>query len=565
MRFSLNGRFASALPGETLAQALLRHGPRPLARSIRYHRPRGPFCGIGQCTGCLMTVNGLPNVRACQTVPQEGDTVRDQNAWPTVQHDALAILDRLFPAHVDTLHGFRSPAFLTPVYQRVVRRLAGYGEIPSAKVPPSLFPPRLRWTTDVLVVGGGRAGSGIADALARAVPTASVLLVDRRRDGPPLPGDLPRNLRVHRGASLVFLPPPRADGFQGLLSLESGGTVDVEASRVVLAPGAYDGSLLFAGNDRPGVFTGDGALALCPPGGTVPFRKAALVGTGPRAREIVERFGSRVAYVISLFPLEPGERQSWEALGPRVLDARLLLRARGGRGLRDLQVRDRRTGAVETLAVDAMILAVRRLPNVPLFFQAGAAMHWRAGGGAYYPVLSPTGATRVPGLYGAGSAAGYDAPVPSRALGDRIVEALRLDLDGREPPRWEAPVPGRVSEDGRNPLLPYYHEYLLVRPRGKALLCPCEDVVVEELDEAVHEGFRGMEEIKRVTGTGTGLCQGRYCLPEALLILSLFQGVPPPELGFITQRPPAWPTSVGGLAAPSPGPPTAGPEAGGDP
>ncbi|EQD78948.1 FAD-dependent pyridine nucleotide-disulfide oxidoreductase [mine drainage metagenome] len=141
MRFSLNGRFASALPGETLAQALLRHGPRPLARSIRYHRPRGPFCGIGQCTGCLMTVNGLPNVRACQTVPQEGDTVRDQNAWPTVQHDALAILDRLFPAHVDTLHGFRSPAFLTPVYQRVVRRLAGYGEIPSAKVPPSLFPP----------------------------------------------------------------------------------------------------------------------------------------------------------------------------------------------------------------------------------------------------------------------------------------------------------------------------------------------------------------------------------------------------------------------------------------
>ncbi|EQD31939.1 FAD dependent oxidoreductase, partial [mine drainage metagenome] len=145
------------------------------------------------------------------------------------------------------------------------------------------------------------------------------------------------------------------------------------------------------------------------------------------------------------------------------------------------------------------------------------------------------------------------------------MEALRLDLDGREPPRWEAPVPGRVSEDGRNPLLPYYHEYLLVRPRGKALLCPCEDVVVEELDEAVHEGFRGMEEIKRVTGTGTGLCQGRYCLPEALLILSLFQGVPPPELGFITQRPPAWPTSVGGLAAPSPGPPTAGPEAGGGP
>ncbi len=122
-----------------------------------------------------------------------------------------------------------------------------------------------------------------------------------------------------------------------------------------------------------------------------------------------------------------------------------------------------------------------------------------------------------------------------------------------------------MTEEGRNPLVPYYHEWLLAGARGKALLCPCEDVVVEELDEAVHEGFRGLEEIKRVTGAGTGLCQGRYCLPETLLLLSLFQGLPPQELGFITQRPPAWPTPVGGLAAPLPGPSGSAWETGGSP
>jgi len=562
VRFSWNGRFASALPGETVAQALLRDGSRPLTRSIRYHRPRGPFCGSGQCTGCLVTVDGWPNVRACQTVPRAGASIRGQNAWPSVQHDLLALLDRLFPKHLDTLHGFRRPAFLTPVYQRVVRRLAGYGRLPSAPVPPEAFPPRLRWETDLLVVGGGRSGSRIADAVARAVPTASVLLVDRRKDGPPLPGEPPRNLRVHRGASLVFLPPPGPGGFQGLLSLDSGGTVDVLAPRVVLAPGSYDASLVFAGNDRPGVLTGDGALALSFPGGTMPFHQAVLVGAGDRARDLLGHFGPRVSHVVSLLPLEPAERQDLEARGPRVLDARLVLRAIGGKRLRGLEVRDRRTGSVERLPADVVILAARRLPNVPLFFQAGVAMHWRAGSGAYYPVLSPSGATSVPGLYAAGAAAGYERADPSRALRDRLVETLRCEMTGQAPPQWEDPVPGRVPEEGRHPLVPYYHEWLRSGVGGKALLCPCEDVVVEELDEAVHEGFRGIEEIKRVTGAGTGLCQGRYCLPETLLLLSLFQGVPPPELGFITQRPPVWPTSVGGLAAPAPGPPALGAEEG---
>ncbi len=565
VRFSRNGRFASALPGETLAQSLSRDGPRSLARSIRYHRPRGPFCGLGQCTGCLMTVNGVPNVRACQTVPQEGDDVRDQNAWPSVEHDLLALFDRLFPRHLDTLHGFRRPGFLVPAYQRVVRRLAGYGRLPPPDASPPLVAPRLEWKADVLVVGSGRTGSALAGKLARAAPRASVLLVDRRREGSPLPEDPPPNLRVHRGATLVFLPPPRAGLFQGLLSLESGGTVDVETPYVVLTPGAYDGSLVFSGNDRPQVFTGDGALALSPSGAAGPFRRVALVGTGARAQEIFDRLGSRVAYVISLFPLEPPERQAWEARGPRVLDARLLLRARGGHELKDLQLKDRRTGALERLTVDAVILATRRLPNVPLFFQAGAAMHWRSGGGAYYPVLSPNGATSVPGLYAAGSAVGYERSSASPGLEDRVVETLRCRLEGQEPPQWEAPVPGRVTEEGRNPLVPYYHEWLLAGARGKALLCPCEDVVVEELDEAVHEGFRGMEEIKRVTGAGTGLCQGRYCLPETLLLLSLFQGLPPQELGFITQRPPAWPTPVGGLAATLPGPSGSAWETGGSP
>ena len=35
----------------------------------------GVFCAIGVCHGCLVTVNGMPDVRACQRVLREGDEV----------------------------------------------------------------------------------------------------------------------------------------------------------------------------------------------------------------------------------------------------------------------------------------------------------------------------------------------------------------------------------------------------------------------------------------------------------------------------------------------------------
>ena len=39
---------------------------------------RGIFCGIGQCTDCMMVVNGIPNVRTCITPVEDGMTVETQ-------------------------------------------------------------------------------------------------------------------------------------------------------------------------------------------------------------------------------------------------------------------------------------------------------------------------------------------------------------------------------------------------------------------------------------------------------------------------------------------------------
>ena len=548
VRLRFRRRALAALPGETLSQALLRADLVPWTRSLRYHRPRGPFCGLGQCTGCLVNVGGEPNVRACQAIARDGDVVQDQNGWPSSRWDFLELLDLIFPRHLDTLHGFRRPAVFTPLYQRVVRRLAGYGKLPPGAPPP--FPRSLQWDAELLVVGGGPAGSAIAEGLAGRFPELSVLLLDRHRRGS-LPEATPGNLRRHRGASLIFLPPPEPSGpFRGLVALDSGATAEVTARRVVLATGGYDASLVFADNDRPGICTGDGALAVVPPDSPPPFAHAALVGATPRAAELLRALGPAVEHLVSLEPLDPRARQEWEGLGPRVLDDRLVLGSTGGRRVDGLRLKDRRSGALERIRADAVILAVRRLPNVPLFSQVGAALEWRAGVGAYFPVLWPSGETSVLGLYAAGEAAGFSGMEAALSSSERVVSALTAELRGERPSLPPAP-PGERNGPEQVPfLLSYYHEWLRSEPRGKAFLCPCEDVVVEELDEAVHEGFQGAEEIKRVTGTGTGLCQGRYCLPEALLLLSVLEGRSPQELGYITQRPPVWPVYLGGLAAP---------------
>lgn len=68
----VDGRPVQALEGEPVAAALYAAGIRVLRRSVRSGEPRGPFCMIGRCTECAMTVDGVPNVRTCQKAVSDG-------------------------------------------------------------------------------------------------------------------------------------------------------------------------------------------------------------------------------------------------------------------------------------------------------------------------------------------------------------------------------------------------------------------------------------------------------------------------------------------------------------
>ena len=67
-----------AREGEMIIAALLSAGIRVNRFTAKYNQPRGLFCGIGQCTDCMMTVNGTSNVRTCVTPVAEGMVIETQ-------------------------------------------------------------------------------------------------------------------------------------------------------------------------------------------------------------------------------------------------------------------------------------------------------------------------------------------------------------------------------------------------------------------------------------------------------------------------------------------------------
>ena len=78
IRFIFNGQEAEGYEGDTIAAALHAAGVKVLGRSLFLHRPRGFYCAIGNCSSCLMTVDGKANVKTCVTDLEEGMVVETQ-------------------------------------------------------------------------------------------------------------------------------------------------------------------------------------------------------------------------------------------------------------------------------------------------------------------------------------------------------------------------------------------------------------------------------------------------------------------------------------------------------
>lgn len=86
----VDGKPLKAIEGEMIAAALIANNISTFRYTKKEHKPRGIYCGIGRCTDCIMTVDGVPNVRTCVTPVKAGmrvDTQMGCGSWDEGESD----------------------------------------------------------------------------------------------------------------------------------------------------------------------------------------------------------------------------------------------------------------------------------------------------------------------------------------------------------------------------------------------------------------------------------------------------------------------------------------------
>ena len=370
------GRPVPIEPGDTIAAALYRSGVRVFSRSFKYHRPRGLYCGTGDCPNCSMTVDGEPAVRTCVTPAASGQRVRRSTGWPSAEWDVLGALWWLRPLlpvgfYYKSMH---RPAGLWAIAERPIRKLAGLGDVPLDQ-PPGTRERRYHHP-DVCVVGAGLAG--LEAALAAAAQGEQVVLCDERDVGAMLaPGPhatrvAARAREVRGNPAILLLERATAIGvYEGpLVPIVAADALHlVLPQRVIVATGAVERHAVFEGNDLPGVWLARGAALAGSRFGLTLGRSAVVAvetEAGLDGLEAIRRGGMRIRAVLIPAPLA-----SRVAPGVPVLPDTRVVTAKGRNRLRAVIIDG--PGGRDRISCDTLVLALGLLPRDTLARQARAA------------------------------------------------------------------------------------------------------------------------------------------------------------------------------------------------
>lgn len=421
-----------ALDGEPVACSLLAAGERVFARSIKYHRARGPYCLSAACSHCLMRVDGVPNVYTCRTPARAGMRLERQNAYPSVKVDIFESIDWLFPRGLDHHAMFAGVPVAEKVMAKVARHLAGLGLLPDKEAPERMPCEVLR--TRVAIAGGGAAGSAAAAVFA-AKGTPFVLceredfLGGRLATGAPSGSDpappandaLPKEA-VRLRASIIGLYDDEDGRYFAVTQLDEADQprlLKVYAERFLICVGGHPQLYPFGNNDLPGVFAGRAASLLIRRQGLLPGEEVAVVGTGDELYDLaklLEGSGAKLAAVVDTEGPPP-------ASAPRGAVQGSDLEAHGRTKVNALSFR-KANGRKTKVDCDAIAVSLPPSPSYELARQGGARISYRPDHRIFAVEADEGGQTHAVDVRVAGDVTGVMSASQAVASGRRAAEAL---------------------------------------------------------------------------------------------------------------------------------------------
>ncbi|HKN81606.1 MAG TPA: 2Fe-2S iron-sulfur cluster-binding protein, partial [Actinomycetota bacterium] len=453
--FTFDGEEVAAFVGDTIASAILAKGIEAPFRSPVLGRPRGVFSAGAEEPNAFVEIS---------------------EPWfdPIVAATMVDVVDGM-----------------------VVGSRPGVGRLRS-EAPPGRPVEHRNAHVELLVVGSGHDGFHPArDAAARG---ERVMLVEQHRT-------------IERGAGGDF----RAEGVTYLTRATALGLYDdgyvtvleqadeldriwhVRARRVILATGAFERSIAFADNDRPGVMLSYAASLYLEHGVLVGSRTVVFTARGSAygtASNLVAD-GGEVPAIADVSGTEPDVGHARDA---EVLRGWVVSGTEGDRWLEAVHL-EGPDGDRRTIECDSLLVSGGWDPNLALWRAIGGGLRFDDEVHAFVPTEGP------PWLSVVGSAAGE---VPNDA------------------PHWFVP-----SED--------YSRHFVDFQR---------DQTIADIADTVDAGLRSVEHVKRATYIGTAIDQGRTSGVITAEVVNVLLGESPGWQGPSNARPPAVPVPFATLAGP---------------
>jgi NADPH-dependent 2,4-dienoyl-CoA reductase/sulfur reductase-like enzyme len=298
-----NGYTLPGFEGDTLASALLANNKIIIGRSFKYHRPRGVMSAGVEEASALFTIGKggfeQPNINAATLKFTQGLRAKSQNAWPSPRFDVMAVNQLFAPFfgagfYYKTFMGLREKSWM--FFEPFIRKAAGLGK--TGTQATSQRHDTAHKFCDVLIVGSGPAG--LAAALALADTKLRVTLAEQDFElGGSLLSSSDAMLQVWREETLEKLHAAENirllsnatvqglyDGNQAIISIGAGQLEMLRAQTIIMACGAHERPLLFAGNDRPGVMLASALQTYANRFAVIPNQKAVLATNNDSAYSV---------------------------------------------------------------------------------------------------------------------------------------------------------------------------------------------------------------------------------------------------------------------------------------
>lgn len=576
VNFTFDGNALTGLEGDTLASALLANGIHLMGRSFKYHRPRGVLSAGPEEPNALVGIRRdggrkTPNVRATVQEIYDGLDAVSQNRWPSLSFDLNAVNDIASPLFSA---GFYYKTFMWPkvawekIYEPNIRAAAGLGVAPD-EPDPDHYASRYAHC-DVLVVGSGLAG--LTAALATAQSGARVMICDEQAEfGGSLKSETGTTVEGQPGwawanqaasqlaamENVQVLSRTTAFGYyaqnfvalaerisdhlpQPAENMPRERLWQVRAGRVIIATGAIERHMVFAGNDRPGVMLATAGRTYLNHFGVAVGRNVGIYTANDSAYLAaidLARAGVNVAAIVDARDQPPTElAKQTTALGIDVLAGHAVIATGGRLRISSMTVERIVGGNKRTIPVDALLTSAGWTPSLHLFSQSRGKVKWEPDRQRFVPGIYAQQCTSI------GACAGTDDTEALIFEAINAGETAAKETYGGKSRRIRIKVSCSESRDGD--LIGAAHGSG-PETTSKAFVDFQNDVTAKDLRLAVREGMRSIEHVKRFTTSGMATDQGKTSNIHGLAIAAEALGKEVPEVGLTTFRSPYTPVTFG--------------------